>query len=560
MSGVGRAGRLAVALAVASLMGGCSTAATAAPATQSAATPTWASTPPASETPSSAASMWASTPPASETPSSAASSMLTAGPLPTADRWPFTARSPVLPVPTFGPDGTAYVDVTAWPGWDASGLPIEYARVAALDPAGRMRPGWPVELGLGSVAGLAVGSDGLVTILVQSGGNQAGVGGTYSLHRLDAGGREVAGWPTVSDSATDCAAPLVAANGSAYLVCQLGGGAGSMRVSAFDAPGSMMAGWPVTLTTADFRPTPVLGPDGTLYVFAMNADGSGRLHALGPDGRDRTGWPVSTPAWTSGYLLAPDGTVRVVWYGDNVGGVCINARTTVISAIGADGRTLAGWPRTIDGVATSPVLDAGSTIYMASANVQSGSSGQVSVVAIAADGRTKAGWPVTPAGFASDCPDRELTLALSPGGPLYLVGNLLSPNVGGRVIALNTAGQTLPGWPYRTGYLDTGCNDCAPNSPPQAPATGTDGTAYLATGGGSGTPSTKIVALDARAQVRSGWPYPLPSSTDTYLSVRLTVGPAGDLYLALVSEPNQDVMTGDVATLIVLRPDGTPVP
>jgi hypothetical protein len=543
MSEHGPAGRLAVLLVLASLAGGCGVTATARPATQPATTPAGVSVPPASEAL------------LSITPSSAASSMLTAAPLPTADGWPFTARSPVLLVPTFGPDGTAYVDVTAWPGWDASGLPIEYARLAALDAAGRMRPGWPVELGLGSVKGLAVGSDGLITILVQSGGNQAGVGGTYGLHRLDAGGREIAGWPTVSDQATDCAAPLVTADGSAYLVCQTAGGAGSMRLSAFDTQGSMRAGWPVTLASTDFRPAPRLGPDGTLYVFAMNADGSGRLHAFGPDGRDRAGWPVSTPAWTSGYLLAPDGTIRLVWYGDLVGGECTDAQTTVVSAIGADGRTLPGWPRVIDGVATSPVLDAGSTIYMASANVQSGSSGQVTVVAIGADGRTRAGWPATPAGFASDCPDLELTLALSPGGPLYLLGNL---TVGGRVIALSTDGQTLPGWPYPTQYLDTGCNDCTPGGAPQAPATGTDGTAYLATGGGHGAPSTQVVALDILGRVRPGWPYPLPSSTDTEMSVRLTVGPGGDVYVALLSTPVQEVMTGDVATLIVLRPDGTP--
>jgi len=523
---------LAMALVAASLATGCG-GATTTPSTQPTAIPTGAPT-------------------ASASAVIAPTAVPGGPPLPSADGWPFTAPSTPLPVPTFGPDGTAYVDVTIWPASEDPGGSVEYARLAAIDASGRMRPGWPAQLGTGRLSGLVVGSDGLVTVLVETIGSDPYSGTTYSLHRLGSAGLEVTGWPVVVEEAIDCSEPVVADDGSAYLACEPTSEEGSWRVSAFDAQGGTRAGWPATLEMW-YKPTLKLGSDGTLFLWAGAYDGSGQLHALGSDGRDRSGWPVATPVGTGDFLLAPDGSVRLISYVDLVGSPCIDAGSTSISAIGANGRTLPGWPRTIDGAAIEPVIDPQGTIYVASTNVRGSSPGQVKVVAIGTDGSTRAGWPVAPAGFTSSCPDRSLRLGLSPAGTLYLLGNTDDPRAG-RVIALEPTGQTVSGWPFETGLLETGCNACAPGSPPQAPVFGSDGTVYLAAEGAS---EVQVVALDTQAGVRSGWPYPLPFGAEAPDFVQLTVGPNGNVYVALLSM-GMESSAEDVATLLVLRPDGSP--
>jgi hypothetical protein len=101
-------------------------------------------------------------------------------------------------------------------------------------------------------------------------------------------------------------APVVAGDGSAYVV---GNEGGSLSILALDASGRPKAGWPFEPGTgiaqegfcgqADtgcgtFDVRPQVGSDGTLYVAGRPGaiGGGGFLFAVQPDGSERSGWPV----------------------------------------------------------------------------------------------------------------------------------------------------------------------------------------------------------------------------------------------------------------------------
>lgn len=122
------------------------------------------------------------------TPATPASPAPTAPPLAGAGGWPLTIASEpgTWPVSVVGPDGTIYLLAS---GPDAQG---EYQqRLVALDTAGFVKPGWPIEEPQGSHFGsLAVGPNGSVYV-----GECGGPAGGCLLHRFGADGRELRGWP-----------------------------------------------------------------------------------------------------------------------------------------------------------------------------------------------------------------------------------------------------------------------------------------------------------------------------------------------------------------------------
>ena len=485
---------------------------------------------------------------ASVTPAASRVPVATPTSAPARSGWPYTLGD--VSALTFAPDGDVYFMTR-----DARG---EYQRiVVALDAAGRVKPGWPIEAPPDSDYGsMAVGSDGSVYI-EECGGLEVGC----VLHRLGDNGRDLPGWPSdlppdfscpagdpydIDDPRTPaiddpCPAPDVdiSPDGTAYLTSQRAEGP---RILAVDASGRIKAGWPINLDDQDWS-RPQLGADGSLFMVGRPAgtptydpsrgiiDDDAMLWAFGPDGKPRSGWPVATPN-IGGYLIGPQGDIVVWSLINDVGELCSNPRRTVFTVLGSDGRTVPGWPRGSTGHASSPVVADDGTVYYVSATYK--------VYAHDRAGEVKPGWPVAAPGAGNACGPESPHLA--PDGTLYVVGD--------EVLALSPAGRSRPGWPYRpTGQLIGPCFDSECYGGHGAPTFAPDGTLYLIVyhTNGAGT-RAEVVALDRQGQPKPGWPYRLPFDANTIDIGALTVSLEGRLLVGGGSSP--DVLLG-------LDPDGT---
>jgi hypothetical protein len=474
-------------------------------------------------------------------------------PMPTASGWPVAATTPSLPVPVLGADGTAYVDVSAWTGWPA--FEVADARVEALDASGSMRPGWPVSLGGGWVAGLVVAGDGSIMVTTHGGTTNQGRDVAARLYRLGPDGRVAPGWPVSIDGSWRCPSTLAAPGGTTYVVCYTPSTNGDGLVDAYRPDGTRVPGWPVPIERLSDPVSAAIGPDGTFYLRAQSAMGGGLLEAIAADGARRPGWPVSVPRISS-FAMANDGTLRVVGLTGLQGGACLGAMGSVVTAIGRDGGTMAGWPRSVPGVAVGPVVAPNGTVYVAAALTRAGQSHQVTAYAFDRTGRAKAGWPVAVPAVATACPTEAITIASGPAGGIVLLAN--TPT--GQVVVLDARGRVPSGWPYCATAIDIGCTACTPGRAPMTPAFGRDGTIYLATAR-PGVGPTGVVALDGHGRVRAGWPQALPRPQGADLRVSLTVDPGGRLYVGTLATPADAAATGDptggTTTLLVLTGDGT---
>ena len=457
--------------------------------------------------------------------------------------WPYTLDDAE---PIFGLDGTVYFLAR-----DAAGA---YQRVVgALNAAGHMKPGWPIEPRAGSDFGsLAVGPDGSV-YMEERGGLAVG----NVVHRLDALGRDLPGWPfdlpkdftcpagepyNTDDPRTPavddpCYPPRldIAANGVAYLTNHRATGP---LLLAIHPSGTIVPGWPVVLDDQDWS-QPQLGSDGSMYLVGRPTgtptyhptrgviDNDAELWAIGPNGTQRSGWPVPVPN-VRGFVIGPNGDVVVSSLIDDVGELCPNPRRTVFTVIGPDGRTRPGWPRGSTGHASSPVVGADGTIYYVSATAK--------VYAHDRAGEVKAGWPVAAPGATNGCgPERP---HLAPDGTIHVVGD--------RVYARSADGGTPAGWPYRpAGDLIGPCIDSECVGEHVNPVFGPDGTVYVVTyrTGAAGV-RAEVLAIDPRGQLKPGWPYRVPFDPKA-IGLGLSIAPDGRLF----------VRGGDL--LLALDPDGS---
>jgi hypothetical protein len=437
--------------------------------------------------------------------------MLTPAPVPTplagASGWPLAIFSERGPNPVFGPDGTAYLLAGRRETQD------RYRQsLVALDAAGFMKPGWPIDAPPGSDYGsLAVAPDGSVHI-EECGGPAVGC----LLHRLGAKGQELPGWPVAVPSEFACDAGGYCSNhldfgphGTTYLWRD-----GGLQVIAIEVSGEITPGWPLVLDSeSGWWSNVQVGSDGTVVTLTGT-----NLSAFAPDGSPRSGWPVSVPD-IGGYLIGPQGTVVTWSLIDNVGELCNDYRRTVFTVLGSDGRTLPGWPRGSRGYASSPVVDAQGTVYYVSA--------LGNVYAHDRAGEIKAGWPVAVPGAIGGC--GPASPYLGPDGTIYVLADHYP--AGSEVRAQSPDGRSRPGWPYHTtSGLSLPCLDidCPGHHVP--PAFGPDGTVYLVVYDPAG-PWFEVVAIDRQGQLRPGWPYRLPIDPASMMVGLLTVSPDARLFV-----------------------------
>jgi len=444
-----------------------------------------------------------------------------------ANGWPLTFNSERGFEPVFAPDGTVYL-LTGGPD----------AQLVALDRAGHLMPGWPLEEPPGSDFGSpAAGPDGSAYLEECAGATVGCV-----VHRLDASGRDRSGWPVELTTAFACSnggncAPAglyVGTDGTAFVSHWRD--SGGLQILAIDPSGRIKPGWPVAPGASGglWWTNVQLGADGTLFMYGIPDDGvqpDSSIAAFGPDGTLRAGWPVSVPD-RSGYLLGPQGTIVVWSLIDDIGELCSNPRRTAFTILGPDGRTLPGWPRGSTGYASSPVVDPDGTLYYVSATAR--------VYAHDKSGEVKAGWPVLVPGAWNGCGPQGP--ALAPDGTIYIVGD--------EIVALSPDGRTRPGWPYRpTGSLSGPCFDSECFDYRGGVSFGPDGTVYLVVYHGErGNVRAEIIAIDQQGQAKPGWPYPLPFDANTVPLVARGATPDGRLFVgAGYFSP---------FTLLALDPDG----
>jgi hypothetical protein len=361
------------------------------------------------------------------------------------------------------------------------------------------------------------------------------------LHLYDAAGREQPGWPVTLAGGCWLDNLAVGTDGVAYTACRIDDE--QVLFNAVDVSGATVLGWPIRAT--GYPRGVEVGRDGTVYFGTVNEGGDGILaiHAFGPDGNPRDGWPTTLPR-TADFALAPDGTIVGWWYEDlRPGTADIQAARTKFTMIGSDGRTLAGWPVTAIGTASVPVITKDGGLFY--------TSGAGKVWGHDRSGNTIDGWPFPLPYWAPPelRPDGLLMFIL--GG--WTAGDGTTSD--SEVIVLTTAGRMASGWPYRTSASLDGvqcCIDCGSYYPR---ALSSDGTLYLA-------PWTEdraeVVALDRRGQVVAGWPYRVPAGSRV---TALEMGTAGRIVVTLRDGSAQAGYCGPDATRqITLTPAGDLAP
>ncbi|HXP32973.1 MAG TPA: baseplate J/gp47 family protein [Acidimicrobiales bacterium] len=226
--------------------------------------------------------------------------------------------------PVLGPDGTAYLVSVP------SDYPADRPEIISFDLDG-VREGWSIRL-TGIPSGLAFGPDGRLYVTVSTRGAD-----TARTLVFDPDGRAVPGGsdllpvtaargPNGAGPASYPAAPLVAADGTAYVIGQV---QGHTTVFGLDPSGKVMAGWPYRATVGQqwqgecpdeltgcglWLAIPAVGPGDVLFLpqAAPDATAGGSLVEVGPDGHVHPGWPVTlrrpgAAIWS--VVLGSDGTL-----------------------------------------------------------------------------------------------------------------------------------------------------------------------------------------------------------------------------------------------------------
>ena len=410
-------------------------------------------------------------------------------------------------------------------------------RPAPASPVPTASPsGWPVTLGPSSARSVALGSDGSVYLSAAATTNMDTTDAHLLAYRIDTTGHLAAGWPVTLPFAgpVDCGA--LGANGTYYVT-------GAGVVAAYAADGSARPGWPITLPGGGGAVQQLrVATNGTLYAEYASASGAIHVAVVGSDGTLRaspTTIPLPRDGLVTDVLLSSDGTLyvgtySVTWWQDNLHGV--------LYAIGADGRERPGWPVSgWDRVSLAP--DGTLYAWRRTVNAKHDATASTQIAALSASGQPLAGWPVTLSGIASPP-------AVSSDGIAYItIGAPGSSSGSGSVLALDRSGRRVAGWPAAlpdgmTGLQGSGMGDLPY---PQAPVIGPSGQLFVS---GQDASHRLVAAFAPDGHELAGWPFVLPGSTfygseDPYAipgppPMPVRPGPDGSVFVAtLISSPGQ---------------------
>ena len=253
-----------------------------------------------------------------------------------------------------------------------------------------------------------------------------------------------------------------------------------------------------------------LGPDDTLYVLLARSlpvptptpsnlfvvpDVQASVIALRPDGSIRSGWPsagVPVSGYPISYKVNADGTVFVASGANPYGGQPNSLSQLTITAIGSDGKVLAGWPYRTPAAqpAADPELLAlgpGGVVCLVTVKpgvTTLGSGVPMVIYCLGRDGKLLPGWP-----YSSQLP--LFNLAVGPDGTVYaaqVTSTKTTANSSAfpyQVLAIAPDGKPKPGW---TTWSRDGADDITAIMPTK------DGRVYLVMGGDSG--QAELIDLD----------------------------------------------------------------
>jgi hypothetical protein len=252
----------------------------------------------------------------------------------------------------------------------------------------------------------------------------------------------------------------------------------SKLVYAFGPDGSARSGWPVAVD--DF--SMLAGPSGTLYAVR-----NGELVILGSDGRVRGASSGATQrACLNDAVVRPDGSMVSICTDDA-------GQTTRLSVFDAEAQLVSSEPTNWQS------LTMGGDGMVVAYRYAEGPS--LSLAVLGANGHAASGWPITVDGLVS-------SPVIGEDGTIYLVSSATA-SAPGKLMALLPNAETKAGWPFslpagRQTMVD-GCNEPLP---PADLLLGRDGTAYLTVDQGE---TQYVYAVGTDGKTRTGWPVKLPS-------------------------------------------------
>ncbi len=406
--------------------------------------------------------------------------------------------------------------------------PASGARVNRLNADGGVEPGWPwTEPGMDN-GSIALSPDGGVWVLARATPGTS-TQWTQRLHFLDAAGHEQPGFPVTLPPVAFCDLAVSQAV-VAVVVCEDTNDATlvtTSTVTAIQPTGHVVAGWPLRVKGG----VGIVGltPDGSVILAETPATGSARIVKLRPNGRAAPGWHVSTVADATDVRLAASGRVIAVERA-YAPGECGAATSTTYVVLGADGRVATGWPRTVRGWGSDPVVRNDESLVVTSSGG--------TVRAWTASGQPIAGWPSSGVDVAVACYTGSSPVAAG-GGAMLVLGSR-------RATLLNPDGSIAAGWPVAMReQVAIACPSCTPG--PEAPVDPAASSAGVfvpvySPGSGSLAGQPKLLVFG-----REGRPAATPSIKvgapgDEILWVR--AAPDGNVYAAL--NTSADIETGSL--------------
>jgi hypothetical protein len=395
---------------------------------------------------------------------------------------------------------------------------VEEVKVVRLGPDGVIAAGWPWRQSNVDLADAATVPDGSTYVIARTAVEISLW--KWSLHRLDAHGRETAGFPIklpavelcriVTDPVDPASVAVVACAGQDDTTTLW-----TTTVTRVGPNGRVAAGWP-TRVHGMGSPLGFLS-NGDVVLSVSDYDlarsrASVRAVLLRPGGRPDPAWQAVRFSDTSTVLMLSAGvTVVSRVYAD---GECGAALSTTYRVLGADGLPARGWPVTIKGWGSDPVVRDDESLVVAA------SGGRVR--AWSAAGHTLPGWPLSGIDLAMGCDTGPTPIGTGVGagpGAVVVVGDKDVTMLGGH-------GVVVTGWPVElTDSIARTCMSCTPGpAGPISPAANSAGV-YVplyrhSPGDASLNGQPRVLVLDQNGRPATSWDGLIGAPGDELLSLQ----------------------------------------
>lgn len=464
----------------------------------------------------------------------------------------------VVPTPRLTPEvssGPSPQPSTSTPA--ASATPTAPANVGSLPIAGS---GSAVGTGIR----MAPGTGGDLYVAIPSGG------GTV-VTRLDARGASHDGWPVTLDKMAACDRLLPADDGTVRVLCaedQSISPSPPIHAFALDPSGRILPGWPVHLVdhgVEAYLDGRVIGEILAVFVRGPEVAGPpgeeppGRfaMVAIAADGTVRIGAKFN-PLGTGPehFAIGPDGVAYGIFAQSN-GDPFQPTWSSQLYPWGFSGEGFGATNVIIEGVASRPAFDAAGQIRMVVATEPGGPARLVSFDprGVNVYRELDVGFVAMPRclGVEGTCLEPAAPVVGSDGTAIVLAGG------GTGTIAAVSADyfDVKDGWPYQSRLAHQTVGVCPTGSVCDsgilaAPALGPDNVLYLIQATAQDAEGGGLVAVGVDGRVVDGWPVGLKRKGSAFWSV--VVGADRTVY-ALAVEPEVD--DGSSATIVALKPDST---